>query len=76
MKELNQFNQTHVSPKKQASRLLNAIGLNIDNNPAFKKRGARTSHSHDPNIVLFDIECGGDKSGGARDILELRVNSS
>ena len=36
----------------------------------------RHKTSQDPNIVMFDIECGGDKVQGGRDIIELKVNKS
>ena len=60
--------------KKQSSRIIEALGLNPQYDELINKK--RSKISSDPNIVFFDIECGGDKVGGARDMLEVKVNQS
>jgi len=79
-RQCNQFSQFYqearttldypLHSKKQSSRIIEALGLkpHFDESPGKRKR---IDHG-----VYFDIECGGDKAGGARDILELKVNSS
>ena len=72
-KECNEFSLRGSSPRRQASRILEALGMN----PTYTLNPRRkTKALNDPNLVLFDIECGGDKVQGARDILEVRVNQS
>lgn len=34
------------------------------------------SKPNDPNLVNFEIECGGCKAGGARDMIEIKVDQS
>lgn len=79
-RQCNQFSQFYqearttldypLHSKKQSSRIIEALGLkpHFDESPSKRKRI--------DNGVYFDIECGGDKAGGARDILELKVNQS
>jgi hypothetical protein len=75
-RQCNAYSQAHNSPKKQSSRLLNAIGLNPDGGPLPARVPKPNALGADPNIIYFEVECGGSKSGGARDIVELKVNHS
>ena len=56
-RECNQFSlgAASASPKKQASRIIEALGMN----PMYSGYSRRPKVSQDPNIVMFDIECGG-----------------
>jgi hypothetical protein len=57
--------------KRQPVRIIESIGMN----PMDKLHLKRNRISNDPNIVYFDIDCS-DKYGGARDIVEIKVNKS
>ncbi len=69
-RECNQF-ESSSEDKKQTSRRIETLGMN----PRYegRRRGGIRSN-YDPNIVMFDLKCGGDKYQGARDILEIKVN--
>eukprot|EP00347_Sterkiella_histriomuscorum_P009154 403342313 len=69
-REYRQYTFTH-SPRKHHSRIIDSLGLN----PLSKMSNKISRISKDPNIVYLDINCS-DKYGGARDIIEIKVNKS
>jgi hypothetical protein len=42
--------------------------------PLMSTENRRPRISHDPNIVYLEVDCSGDKTSGARDIIEVKVN--
>ncbi|CDW86594.1 UNKNOWN [Stylonychia lemnae] len=69
-REYRKFTITH-SPRKHHSRIIEALGLN----PLDKMSRRKVKMSKDPNLVFIELDCS-EKYGGARDIIEIKVNKS
>ena len=69
-REYRKFTFTHT-PRRHYSRIIEALGLN----PMEKLSKRKARISKDPNLVYLEIDCS-EKYGGARDIIEVKVNKS